>query len=155
MKIHFVGYFMSTKHFPIMKACFSRVHQVVLVALVFTVSHCVDHDLDPLVIKTLPIAAGITFSLEAITLGKKPVTEYGIVYTGYPRALPTPHNMTPTIDDHRIPFPTAIKIGLNQYVFPSNFFQGRTFFYYRAYAILNDGTVVYSFPIGYRFPDPF
>lgn len=114
-----------------------------------------DHDLAPLTIKTLPFTTGLTFNVEATDLGSRPITEYGIVYTAYFRASPVPHTLQPTILDTKIIFPEPMKLGVNQLVYASDFFGGRTFFYYRAYAILEGGSVVYGNSVGYRFPDPF
>ena len=139
-----------------MKTQFSKVGLTCLMIGLLSLTHCVDHVLDPLVIKTLPFTTGLTFKVEATSLGDKPVTEYGIVNTSYLRASPTPHNMDPTVADRKIVFPTSIGLGINQHVIPSStFFSGQTFFYYRAYAILDDGSVIYGNRLAYTFPDPF
>ena len=124
-------------------------------SLLLLLSDCADHTLAPLVIKTLPFTSGITFKVEVTALGDKPVTEYGIVYTAYFRASQDPHILDPTINNSKIIFPAPFQLGTSEYLYPTDFFQGRTFFYYRAYAIQNDGSVAYGNRIGYRFPDPF
>lgn len=128
---------------------------VLLLTLLLGLSRCMDHDLAPLTLRTLPFTTGLTFQVEATELGSKPVTEFGIVYTAYFRASQEPHTMQPTLSNTKIVFPGPMKLGVNQLVYTSDFFGGRTFFYYRAYALLEGGAVVYGNSIGYRFPDPF
>lgn len=107
-----------------------------------------DHDLEivPTVLLTLPFEyknQNFVFSIQAEQLGNRKVTEYGIVYTAYYRGVGD-HNLFPTVEDHVLPFESALVEGLNQQVYSKDFINGRSFFYYRTYAKFEDRSIVYG-----------
>ena len=107
-----------------------------------------DHDVpSPVVdIRTLtfqPSTLSTVFKIQANALGDKPITEHGVVYTAYFRGVGN-HNLEPTINDNKVVYDTDLVIGVNEFTYLKDIIAGRTFFYYRAYAILNDNSVVYA-----------
>ncbi|MEO6285703.1 MAG: hypothetical protein ABIN80_11625 [Dyadobacter sp.] len=77
------------------------------------------------------------YRLSITDLGNVPITEYGIVYVT--SALPAP--LTPTVSDTKIIFPLITTLGLKTR--PGLKPVGANIFY-RAYAILENGSVVYG-----------
>lgn len=121
---------------------------IIIISALFMASSCTDHVTphSELSIKTLPfehVNSTTIFKIQVDDQGERPVKEYGIVYTAYYRGTGN-HNLDPTIDDNKITFNTALMLGINQFTYTKDFINGRTFFYYRAYAILEDGSVVYG-----------
>jgi hypothetical protein len=117
---------------------------ITFIFFLFVTFSCTDH-VSPsteLSIKTLPFELRV-FKVQVDNLGAKAVTQYGIVYTVYPRGVGN-HNLDPTINDNKIIFNTPIVLGVNRFNYAMDFLNGKTFFYYRAYAILEDGSVVYA-----------
>ena len=125
--------------------------------VLFAVSACSlqDHNIPtlPISIKTLPIEfdSGTWFNVQVDNLGDKAVKEYGAVYTSYYKGVGN-HNYQPTIANARVKFSTPIALGKNQQKFNGDFIFGQTFFYYRAYAILEDDSVVYGDMISFTVP---
>lgn len=122
-------------------------------AIILLAFSCNDHVAPGscLSIKTLPfehVDTSTIFKIQVENQCEKPVKEYGIVYTAYFRGVGN-HNIDPTITDNKIAFDTAIMPGGNQFTYAKDFFNGRIFFYYRAYAILGDGSVIYGNRIGF------
>ncbi|WP_090381740.1 hypothetical protein [Dyadobacter sp. SG02] len=91
------------------------------------------------------------FKVQVDTLGDLPVTEYGILYLSFFRAS-NDTDYTPRIEHGaKMPFDQPIVLGINNYVYTGNAFQGKYFFYYRAYALLSDGSVAYGDIKSYTF----
>lgn len=102
-------------------------------------------------IQTLPMrpsTLSTTFAIKANALGHKPILEHGIVYTAYFRGAGN-HNLEPTVEDNRVIFDTNLMVGTNEFTYLKDFIAGRTFFYYRAYVILSDNSVVYANRLSY------
>lgn len=83
-----------------------------------------------------------TTELEVLNVGTIPVTEYGIVYNAALSGGSGPDRENPTIENYpkivfAMPFSTGIKQGVGPQICTNSN-------YYRAYAILNNGTVVYA-----------
>lgn len=83
-----------------------------------------------------------TTELEVLNIGTIPVTEYGIVYNAALGGGSGPNYDNPTIEDYPkivfdMPFSTGIKTKVGPQICTNSN-------YYRAYAILNNGTVVYG-----------
>lgn len=121
---------------------------IAILSMILLVFSCNDHVIpdSELSFKTLPFEHADTttiFKIQVDDQGKKPVKEYGIVYTAYFRGVGN-HNLDPTVDDNKIKFDTAFMLGINQFGYTKDFINGKTFFYYRAYAILDDGSVIYG-----------
>ncbi|WP_159477333.1 hypothetical protein [Dyadobacter sp. 3J3] len=120
--------------------------------LVF-LSSCTDHNIEPGVfgLTTLKSFGGSGYQVQIDALGDKPVTEYGIVYTAYPRGLGD-HNIQPTVADNKIKFTSPITKGVNTFTgtIPNS---GSTFYYYRAYAIV-DNIPVYGTYLAYTVQAP-
>lgn len=114
---------------------------------------CTDHNIesDNLALTTLKSFGGSGYQIQIDALGNKPVSEYGIVYTAYVRGQGD-HNFQPTIADRKIIFTTPITSGLNTFTgtVPNT---GATFYYYRAYAIV-DGSPVYGTYLSYTVEAP-
>lgn len=91
------------------------------------------------------------YQIQVDEVGDKPVTEYGIVYTAYPRGLGG-HNFQPTIADNKIEFTSPIAAGVNTFTGTIRN-SGATFYYYRAYAIV-DGSPVYGTYLSYTVEIP-
>ena len=120
-----------------------------LFCLVSLLSACTkDHDIpaSKIDIRTLafePSIISTVFKIQTNALGDKPITEHGVVYTAYFRGVGN-HNLEPTINDNKVLFDTDLVAGVNEFTYLKDIIAGRTFFYYRAYAILNDNSVVYA-----------
>ncbi|MBE9463549.1 hypothetical protein ACFP1I_11515 [Dyadobacter subterraneus] len=114
---------------------------------------CTDHNIEsgPLKLTTLKSFGVSGYQIQVDELGDKPVSEYGIVYTSYPRGLGG-HNFEPTISDRKIVFTTPIQAGLNTFTGTWRN-DGGTFYYYRAYAIV-DGNPVYGSHLSYTVEIP-
>ena len=129
----------------------------VLAASFFTtlliLSSCTDHNIapGPLALTTLKSFGNSGFQIQVDELGDKPVTEYGIVYTAYPRGLGG-HNIQPTIEDNKIKFTSPIAKGLNTFTGTISD-SGATFYYYRAYAMV-DSIPVYGTYLAYNVSAP-
>lgn len=84
------------------------------------------------------------FKVQVDALGDLPVTEYGILHLSFFRA-DNDKDYTPRIEHGaRMPFDQSIALGTNSYVYTGSAFAGKYFFFYRAYAVLSDGSVVYG-----------
>lgn len=112
---------------------------------------CTDHEIETKITKvtTLKSFGNDGYQIQADEIGDQPVTEYGIAYTAYFRGQGG-HNMLPTVSDRKVVFDNPIVKGLNQFkgIVPNG---GQTFYYYRAYAISEDGVVygnVLSYAVG-------
>jgi len=127
---------------------------VLLILVMTLLSGCTkDHQIpvSQIEIKTLPFSLATlstVFRMEAVRLGDKPVVEHGVVYTAYFRGVGN-HNQQPTVGDNKVAFDTKLSVGTNEYVYAKDIIAGRTFFYYRAYAILDDNSVVYANKLSY------
>lgn len=102
-------------------------------------------------IRTLPFSLATqstVFRMEAVQLGDQPVVEHGVVYTAYFRGVGN-HNQQPTVSDNKVAFDTKLSLGANEYSYAKDIIAGRTFFYYRAYAILDDHSIVYANKLSY------
>lgn len=87
---------------------------------------------------------GWNFKVRADKLGDLPVTEHGILYLSFFRASDD-HDYLPRIEHgNKIKFDGPLVSGANTHKYTGDAFAGRYFFYYRAYAITNDGSVVYG-----------
>lgn len=107
-----------------------------------------DHDLEivPAVLVTLPFEVknqSYIFSIQVDELGNRKIVEYGIVYTAYYRGVGD-HNLFPTLQDSKLIFDSPPMPGLNQLLYQKDFINGRAFIYYRSYAKMEDGTVLYG-----------
>lgn len=83
-----------------------------------------------------------TTELEVLNIGTIPVTEYGIVYNAALSGGSGPNRENPTIEDYPkivfdMPFSTGIKTKVGPQICTNSN-------YYRAYAILSNGTVTYG-----------
>ncbi len=128
---------------------------IVILMMLALAQGCTDH-LTPgrIQLTTLPFEVQngqFTFAVQVDEPGDLPVKEYGVVYTAYFRGAGSP-NLDPTVDDNRIRFNLPMVTGLNKFDFGANFFNGRTFFYYRAFAITDDNTVVYGNRLTFTLP---
>ncbi|WP_342088749.1 hypothetical protein [Dyadobacter sp. OTU695] len=128
---------------------------IILLMLVMTLfSGCTkDHQIpvSEIEIRTLPFSLATqstVFRMEAVQLGDQPVVEHGVVYTAYFRGVGN-HNQLPTVSDNKVAFDTKLSLGANEYTYAKDIIAGRTFFYYRAYAILDDHSVVYANKLSY------
>ncbi|WP_353717301.1 hypothetical protein [Dyadobacter sp. 676] len=84
------------------------------------------------------------FKIQVDSLGDLPVTEYGILHLSFFRAQ-NDTDYTPRIEHGaRMQFDQPVALGVNSYVYTGNAFQGKYFFFYRAYALLSDGSVSYG-----------
>jgi hypothetical protein len=104
-------------------------------------SACTDHDIEANLpaLTTLKSFGSSGYQIQVDRIGDKPVLEYGIAYTSYVRGVGN-HKLSPTIADSKIVFEDPMAPGLNVYknVLPNS---GATFFYYRAYAMVQDSVV--------------
>jgi len=121
---------------------------IAILSLILLTFSCDDHVIPNgnLLLKTLPfehVNTTTIFKIQVDHQGKKPVIEYGIVYTAYFRGAGN-HKLDPTVDDIKIIFDTPFMLGINQFNYTKDFINGKTFFHYRAYAILDDGSVIYG-----------
>jgi hypothetical protein len=95
---------------------------------------------------------GWNFTVRADKLGALPVTEYGILHLSFSRGS-TDRDYVPRIErGARVRFDKPLAVGLNTYKYIGNDFAGKYFYYYRAYAIKSDGSVVYGEVKNYTFP---
>lgn len=83
-----------------------------------------------------------TTQLEVLNIGTIPVTEYGIVYNAALSGGSGPNFDNPTIDNYPkivfdMPFSTGVKTKVGPQICTNSN-------YYRAYAILSNGTVTYG-----------
>jgi hypothetical protein len=140
----------STRHFV-------RIFAVFVSILFFNFS-CEDHKiaLAPPVLKTLPVTQKGTqqvpvmstiYKLEVLDTGTRQVSEYGVLYhTYYEVELesdPTPVTV-PTVENSvKHPFSETFGVGLKELITDSQF-PLRTYVFQRAYAILDDGSVIYG-----------
>jgi hypothetical protein len=113
-----------------------------------------DHPIpETLAIRTEPVEYnnGWDFAIQADKLGSLPVTEHGILFLAFFRAS-TDTDYVPRIEHgSRIKFDGPLILGQNKFKYTGNGFDGRYFFFYRAYAILSDGSVVYGNIVNYTF----
>ncbi len=122
---------------------------VLLVLTMVFLSSCVkDHQIpaSQIEIRTLPFSLATqstVFRMEAIQLGDQAIVEHGVVFTAYFRGVGN-HNQLPTVGDNKVPFDKKLILGTNEYSYVKDIIAGRTFFYYRAYAILEDNSIVYA-----------
>jgi len=136
-----------------MKINHAKKISLLLAGLVVSLSACMeDHRLELLGLTTLKYeykpTFGFVFKIKINNIGDTPIVEHGIVYTAYYKGAGN-HKINPTVDvDPKIVFTSPIKVGINEGVFKNginnDFIFGRTYFYYRAYAILNNGIIAYS-----------
>lgn len=121
---------------------FSSFRFVIFLVTILLASACTDHNMPgPPQLETLVTEmnchASFTFKLNVVESGNMHVVEYGIVYSGT-----APINPTPTVDiNTKTIFSGAFTDGSktqlgNALCVPET--------YYRAYAILDGGTVVYG-----------
>jgi hypothetical protein len=84
------------------------------------------------------------FKVQVDSLGDLPVTEYGILHLSFFRASGDT-DYTPRIEHGaKMQFDQPIALGINNFVYTGNAFAGKYFFYYRAYALLSDGSAAYG-----------
>jgi hypothetical protein len=127
---------------------------VFLVLAMIFLSSCVkDHQIpaSQIEIRTLPFSPATqstVFRMEAVQLGDQDIIEHGVVFTAYFRGVGN-HNQLPTVSDSKVPFDTKLTLGTNEYSYVKDIIAGRTFFYYRAYAILEDNSIVYANRLSY------
>lgn len=94
--------------------------------------------------ETVAYNDGWEFKVRVDKLGDLPVTEHGILHLAFFRAE-NDHDYVPRIEHGtKIKFDGPLVLGANTYRYTGDAFAGRYFFYYRAYAIKNDGSVVYG-----------
>ncbi|MCE7065765.1 hypothetical protein [Dyadobacter sp. CY326] len=94
--------------------------------------------------ETVAYNDGWDFKVRADKLGDLPVTEHGILHLVFFRAE-NDHDYVPRIEHGtKIKFNGPVVLGANTYRYTGDAFAGRYFFYYRAYAVKNDGSVVYG-----------
>ncbi|MCF0075807.1 hypothetical protein LZD49_35405 [Dyadobacter sp. CY261] len=94
--------------------------------------------------ETVTFNSGWDFKLRADKLGDIPPTEHGILYLAFFKAS-NDTDYVPRIEHgSKIKFDGPLVLGANSYKYTGNAFAGRSFFYYRAYAIKSDGSVVYG-----------
>jgi hypothetical protein len=95
-------------------------------------------------IKTLQIingSTGLDFRILIEELGNVPVTEYGVVW----KVQKDNQQVTPTVNDSKTVFPMPFTLGQHSKLeFNVQTQQPYVFMFYRAYAILENGTVVYA-----------
>lgn len=129
-------------------------HLVFLVLVTAMLSSCVkDHQIpaSQIEIRTLPFSPATqstVFRIQATQLGDQPIIEHGVVFTAYFRGVGS-HNQLPIISDNKVAFDKKLILGTNEYSYMKDIIAGRTFFYYRAYAILGDNSVVYANRLSY------
>ncbi|SDF55992.1 hypothetical protein SAMN04487996_111145 [Dyadobacter soli] len=129
-------------------------HLVFLVLVMAMLSSCVkDHQIPTSQIQILtlsfsPATQSTVFRIQATQLGDQPIIEHGVVFTAYFRGVGN-HNQLPTISDNKVVFDNKLILGTNEYAYMKDIIAGRTFFYYRAYAILSDNSVVYANRLSY------
>lgn len=129
-------------------------HLVFLVFVTAMLSSCVkDHQIpaSQIEIRTLPFSPATqstVFRIQATQLGDQSIIEHGVVFTAYFRGVGN-HNQLPTISDNKVVFDNKLMLGTNEYAYMKDIIAGRTFFYYRAYAILSDNSVVYANRLSY------
>lgn len=133
---------------------------ILMLALSFTGCTLKDHvPQEKLELNTMPVEFnnGWEFNVEAVKLGDLPVKEYGILYLSFFRAS-SDNDYVPRIEHGgRMKFDSKLMQGVNTQVYKTapgepDAFAGRYFFYYRAYAILGDGSVIYGGIYNYTFP---
>lgn len=91
------------------------------------------------------------FKVQVDSLGDLPVTEYGILHLSFFRAE-TDTDYTPRIEHGaKMQFDQPITLGINNFIYTGNAFQGKYFFFYRAFALLSDGSVAYGDIKSYTF----
>ncbi|MCE7061992.1 hypothetical protein [Dyadobacter sp. CY343] len=94
---------------------------------------------------------GWNFGVRAYEMADLPVTEHGILYLAFFRAS-NDHDYVPRIEHGgRIKFDGPLVPGANKSLYTGDAFAGRYFYFYRAYAILSDGSVVYGDIKNYTF----
>jgi hypothetical protein len=94
--------------------------------------------------ETVAYNDGWNFKVRADKLGDVPVTEHGILYLAFFRGS-NDNDYVPRIEHGtKLKFDGPLVLGANTYKYSGNAFAGRYFFYYRAYAIKGDGSVVYG-----------
>ena len=133
-----------------MKKQLSVLGLICLSLILFSYS-CQDHQLpgEPPLLSTHKLfydsihgKCSFTTELEVLNIGTIPVTEYGVVYNAALSGGTGPNRENPTIEDYPkiiydMPFSTGIKSKVGPQICTNSN-------YYRAYAILNNGTVVYG-----------
>ena len=124
---------------------------VVLLSLFLFSYSCQDHQVpgEPPLLSTHELfydslhgKCSFTTELEVLNIGTIPVTEYGIVYNAALNGGGGPGYDNPSIDNYPkivfdMPFSTGIKTKVGPQICTNSN-------YYRAYAILSNGTVVYG-----------
>ena len=127
-------------------------HKLQLFVMMFVTlfaASCTDHEvpvMTPASITTLTLFHGnsSTFRVQFSNLGNIPITEYGVVMsTGVSGFL----RNTPTIDDEVLVFTSPIDLNIKSQVLNRLFADAN----YRAYAKLNNGTIVYGEVLKFRF----
>ncbi|MCF0048580.1 hypothetical protein LXM25_00845 [Dyadobacter sp. LJ53] len=117
------------------------------ICLFFTGCSFQDHVIPELLqigTETVAYNDGWNFKVRADKLGDTPVTEHGILYLAFFRAS-NDNDYVPRIEHgSKIKFDGTLVLGANTYKYTGNAFAGRYFFYYRAYAVKADGSVVYG-----------
>lgn len=143
-----VSFHGRTASFSILKkARFLQLFALLFVTL-FAAS-CTDHEvpvMTPAKIKTLTLFHGnsSTFRVQFEDLGNIPITEYGVAMsTGVSGFLKN----TPTLEDEVLVFTSPIDLNIKSQVLNRLFADAN----YRAYAKLNNGTIVYGEVLKFRF----
>lgn len=127
-----------------------------IVAICLFMSACSQQDHvipELLAIKTENVTynEGWDFTIQTDKLGDLPITEHGILHLAFFRGS-TDTDYTPRIDHGaKIQFDTPLVLGANTFKYKGSAFAGTYFFYYRAYAIKSDGSVVYGEIKNYTF----
>lgn len=138
-----------------------KCHLRMLLALcfLFSLNACSlqDHVVNPRKIKISTPAFEYTddfkmrFKVQVDSLGDLPVTEYGVLHLSFFRASGDT-DYTPRIEHGaKMQFGKPIALGINDYIYMGDAFAGKYFFYYRAYALLSDGSVAYGDIKSYTF----
>lgn len=138
---------------PIREARWTSLSVLLMLAMALLSGCTKDHQIPifEIEIRTLPFSLATqstVFRMEAVQLGDKPIVEHGVVYTAYFRGVGN-HNQLPTTRDNKVAFDTKLSLGANEYSYAKDIIAGRTYFYYRAYAILDDHSVVYANKLSY------
>ena len=140
-----------------MKKNIQSTAMILCLAICFSLFGCSDKDnVNPELLEittdSVSYSDGWNFKIQVDKLGNIPVVEHGILHLSFFRNS-SDRDYVPRIEHGaRMKFEKPLVAGTNTYNYKGDAFAGKYFYYYRAYAIKSDGSVVYGEARNYTFP---